>query len=144
MFKFSLFIVLVFLLIVMQLLLPQFFIFIPILVVIVLLISPKWGLSLLLVFGLWIDSLYVHVLVIPYTILLVLLGLCVELLRGRFSKQLKVFGLYLVGITSVLLFLINSNLMMISWYYLGRVVLIIGINILVYLALFSLWQKLSK
>jgi len=128
----------------MQLLLPQFFIFIPILVVIVLLISPKWGLSLLLVFGLWIDSLYVHVLVIPYTILLVLLGLCVELLRGRFSKQLKVFGLYLVGITSVLLFLINSNLMMISWYYLGRVVLIIGVNILVYLALFSLWQKLSK
>ena len=118
--KFFLFIAFVFLLIVIQLLFPQFQLFIPILIFVVLFVSPKWGLGLLLVFGLWLDSLYTSELIIPYTISVVLLGLCIEFLRGRFSKQLKVFGIYVVGLSSMLIYLINADLLMLlSWFYLG-------------------------
>ena len=143
--KIFLFIGFLFLLIVIQLLFPQFQLFIPILIFVILFVSPKWGLGLLLVFGLWLDSLYTSEFIIPYTISVVLLGLCIEFLRGRFSKQLKVFGIYVVGLSSMLIYIINADLLMLlSWFYLGRILLITIVNIVVYLVFHSIWQKLSR
>lgn len=144
MLKAFLFLLFMILLILIQLLLPKYLLFIPILSIIGLFISPKWSIGFLFTFGIWLDSLYSHPFVIPYTILLVLLGVSIELLRSRFSKKLHIFGFYIVLLFSFLLFFVNIRMEDLSLYLLGRLLLVLVMNVIVYYISYGIWLKINK